>query len=152
MPFGPKITAFLKAIRVCPNITRAAKAAHINPCSHYAKLKTSLDYRAAFDACFQIGCDALSDVAVERAQLGWDEPLTYQGHLTYPEKWDDEAGQMVPDYEKPPLSVRKIDNNLLQFVLKSRHPEYREKKETEAPPVQVARVVYQWVPRKKPPE
>jgi hypothetical protein len=38
MPYGPKITAFLAAIGVMPNVTRAAK---IHKSQHYAKLKSS---------------------------------------------------------------------------------------------------------------
>jgi len=144
--FGPKITAFLKAIRACPSVARAARAAKINPSSHYEKLKTSLEYRAAFDACFEIGCDALSDVAVERAQIGWEEPVIYKGQLSYPEVWNDELGEMVPDRTQEPFSVRKIDNQLLQFVLKNRHPDYRENKEAEKPQT-AEKVIYQWVPR-----
>jgi hypothetical protein len=131
--FGPKITAFLRAIEVMPNVTRAAKAARINKSQHYAKLNSSLEYRAAFDACMAIGCDAMSDVAIERAQIGWDEPVVYKGQLSYPEIWSDELGYMVPDRTQQPFSVRKIDNNLLQFVLRNRHPDYREQREERNP-------------------
>lgn len=146
--FGPKITSFLAAIRVMPNVKRAAKAAGIHRSQHYAKLNSSLEYRAAFDACLAIGFDAISDIAVERASIGWEEPLVYKGQLSYPEIWDEEVKRYVPDYDAQPLSVRKIDNQLLQFVLKNRHPEYQERKETEEAPSQTAeKITYQWVPR-----
>src|ERR1039457_2160081 len=48
MPFGPKIRAFLAAIRVMPNVTRAAHAAKIHKSQHYFKLKSSSEYAAAF--------------------------------------------------------------------------------------------------------
>ena len=41
MPFGPKMTAFLAAIRVMPDVTRAAKAAKIHKSQHYDELKFS---------------------------------------------------------------------------------------------------------------
>ena len=127
--FGPKITAFLAAIRHMPNVTRAAKAAGINKSQHYAKLQSSEDYRAAFDACMAIGCDAMSDVAVERAQIGWDEPVIYKGQISYPQVFDEERQAWVSDFTQQPFSVRKIDNNLLEFVLRSRHPDYKEKRD-----------------------
>jgi hypothetical protein len=66
-PIGQKTTAFVAAIRVMPNITRAAHAAKINKFLHYAKLKSSSEYAAAFQQALQVGYDAVSDVAVTRA-------------------------------------------------------------------------------------
>ena len=120
-PFGPKIDAFLAAIRVMPNVTRAAKAAKINKSQHYAKLKSSPEYAIAFQQALQMGCDALSDVAVTRATDGWEEPIVYQGRVALQEKPD--TGELAP------VTVRKIDNQLLMFVLKNRHPDYRERLE-----------------------
>jgi hypothetical protein len=120
MPFGPKITAFLAAIRVMPNITRAAKAAKINKSLHYAKVKSSPEYAAAFQQAL-LGCDALSDVAVTRATDGWEEPLVYQGRIALQE--DPDTGKVVY------VTVTKFDNQLLRFILERRHPEYRERVE-----------------------
>jgi hypothetical protein len=121
MPYGPKITAFLAAIRVMPNVTRAAQAAKINKSLHYAKLKSSPEYAAAFQQALQMGCDALSDVAVTRATDGWEEPVVYQGRIALQE--DPGTGQVVP------VTVRRIDNQLLRFILERRHPDYRERVE-----------------------
>jgi hypothetical protein len=119
MPFGPKINAFLAAIRVMPNVTRAARAAKINKSQHYAKLKSSPEYAAAYQQAWQMGCDALSDVAVMRATDGWEEPIVYQGRI---------ALQEVPGTGKVvPVTVRKVDNQLLRFILERRHPDYRER-------------------------
>jgi hypothetical protein len=121
MLFGPKITAFLAAIRVMPNVTRAARAARINKSQHYAKLKSSPAYAAAFQQALQMGLDALSDVAVTRATEGWEEPVVYQGRIALQE--DPGTGKAVP------VTVRKTDNQLLRFILERRHPEYRERVE-----------------------
>jgi len=121
MPFGPKITAFLAAIRVMPNVTRAAKAAKINRSQHYSKLQSSPEYAAAFREALQTGLDALSDLAVTRATDGWEEPIVYQGRIAAQE--DPSTGKMVP------VTVRKIDNQMLRFILDRRHPEYRERVE-----------------------
>ena len=121
MPFGPKIRAFLAAIRVMPNVTRAAHAAKIHKSQHYAKLKSSPEYAAAFQQALQIGYDALSDVAVTRATDGWEEPIVYQGRIALQE--EPGTGKVVP------VTVRRIDNQLLRFILERRHPEYRERVE-----------------------
>jgi hypothetical protein len=75
----------------------------------------------------RIGCDAISDIVVERAAEGWDEPVLYQGQLCYPLKWDQKLSKFVPDMEKPPLAIGKFDNRLLESILKNRHPEYRDR-------------------------
>jgi hypothetical protein len=121
MPFGPKITAFLAAIRVMPNVTRAARATKIHKSQHYTKLKSSPEYASAFQQALQMGCDALSDVAVTRATDGWEEPVVYQGRIALQE--DPRTGKVVP------VTVRRIDNQLLRFILERRHPEYRERVE-----------------------
>jgi len=121
MPFGPKINAFLAAIHVMPNVTRAAKAAKINKSQHYATLKSSPEYAAAFREALQMGFDALADVAVTRATDGWEEPIVYQGRIAVQE--DPSTGKVVP------VTVRKIDNQMLRFILDRRHPEYRERME-----------------------
>lgn len=121
MPFGPKISAFLSAIRVMLNVTRAARAAKINKSQHYAKLKSSPAYEAKFRQALQEGFDTLSDVAVTRATDGWEEPIVYQGRIALQE--DLGTGKVVP------VTVRRIDNQLLRFILERRHAEYRERLE-----------------------
>jgi hypothetical protein len=112
--FGPKITAFLAAIRESPEVTRAAKLAKFNKSQHYAKLKSSPAYAAAFQQAWQIGWDALSDVAVSRARDGWEEPLIHRGKVV--KQKDPDTGRMVP------LMVRKYDLQSHRFILKHRHP------------------------------
>ena len=124
MPFGPKMSAFLAAIRVMPNVTRAARAAKIHKAQHYFKLKSSPEYAAAFQEALQMGYDALSDVAVTRATDGWEELVVYQGKIAQQE--DLSTGKVVP------VTVRRIDNQLLRFILERRHPEYRERVEESA--------------------
>jgi hypothetical protein len=117
--FGPKMNAFLAAIRSMPNITRAAHAAGINRSQHYAKFKSSPEYTAAFQEAFRMGCDALSDLAVTRATEGWEEPVVYQGKIALQE--DSETGKLIP------VTVRRVDNQLLRFILERRNPDYRER-------------------------
>jgi hypothetical protein len=77
MTFSPKITAFLSAIQIMPIVMRAAQAAGINRSLHYAKLQSDPEYAQAFEAALRIGYDAVSDIAVERATFGWQEPIVY---------------------------------------------------------------------------
>jgi hypothetical protein len=122
--FVPKMTAFLAAIRVMPNVTRAAHAAKINKSQHYDKFKASPEYASAFQEAMQMGCDALSDVAITRATDGWEEPLVYQGRIAMQK--DRGTGKVVP------ITVRRIDNQLLWFILERRHPDYRQRVDVEA--------------------
>ena len=75
MAFSPRINKFLAAIRVMPNVTRAAHAAGINKSQHYAMLESCPEYAAEFQRALQMGHDALSDLAVARATEGRDEPM-----------------------------------------------------------------------------
>lgn len=126
-PLRPKVYAFLAAIRVLPCVERAAAAAGINKSAHYSRLKRDPKYAEAFAEALQIGVDALSDTAVIRANEGWEEPVIYQGELCYPAKWNKKLKKFVVDPTAAPLTIRKIDNRLMEFILKNRHPEYRER-------------------------
>ena len=118
MAFSPRINKFLAAIRVMPNVTRAAHAAGINKSQHYAMLESSPEYAAEFQRSLKMGYDALSDLAVARATEGWDEPIVSQGSSAD----DASTGQA-------PTTVRRTDNQLLKFILERRHPEYRDRVE-----------------------
>jgi hypothetical protein len=120
---APKVRAFLAAIRVCPSITRAAEAADIRRELHYRRYKADPVYKQAFDEAWQIGLGAVEDKAIERAQLGWEEPVIYQGNLVYPEGFE-----QLPDGScKPkgkPLTIRKFSDGMHQFVLRANNPKY----------------------------
>ena len=115
-PFSPKMTAFLAAIQVMPLVKRAAKAAGVHRCSHYRKLQSSPAYATAFREAQKIGYDAILDIALERAVIGWDKPIVYRGRIAL--RKDPQTGQMVP------LTVRKFDNHLLMCILENCHPAY----------------------------
>lgn len=75
---APKTRAFLAAIRVMPNVRKAAEAAGVSPYVHYRRMKADERYKAAFLEAWECGCQALEDKATERAIDGWEEPV-YQG-------------------------------------------------------------------------
>jgi hypothetical protein len=114
MAFSPRINKFLAAIRVMPNITRAAHAAKIDKSQHYAMLESCPEYAAEFQRSLKMGYDALSDIAVARATGGWVEPTVFQGG----NEEDPSTGQ-----------APRTDNQLLKFILERRHPEYRDRVE-----------------------
>ena len=63
-----------------------------------------------------IGWDTISDLAVERAMLGWEEPIVFRGRVSL--RKDPDTGELIP------LTIRKFDNHLLAFLLEHRHPAY----------------------------
>src|SRR4051812_18690348 len=117
----PKLAAFLKAISVMPNITRAAAAAKMNKSHHYEQMRSSPEYAEAFREAFQIGLDAVCDVAVTRATEGWAEPVIHKGKVA--REKEPGSGKLVP------VTVRRVDNNLLRFLLERRHAEFRPRVE-----------------------
>ena len=122
--FSAKMTAFLAAIQVLPMVTRAARAAGIHRGSHYRKLKSSAAYANAFEYSLMIGCDNISDLAVERAMIGWEEPIVYRGSIAM--RKDPDTGELIP------LTVRKFDNRLLAFLLERRHPAHARRMQPSA--------------------
>jgi hypothetical protein len=121
--FGPKITAFLAAIRVMPSVRSAARAARIDRSQHYYKMTVDPVYAKAFQAAVTHGLESMSDVATERAMEGWDEPIVYEGNFQY-ERTLQPDGSVTEDRSKP-RCIRKVDNKLLQFCLEARHPDYK---------------------------
>lgn len=127
-----KVYVFLAAIRVCPNITRAAKAAKISASLHHRRYKTNELYAKVFDAAWAEGVQAMEDLATDRAMFGWQEPVVYQGQIslepdpTKPLQLNPETGEMEPVMR--PVTITKIDNGHLQFMLRGAKPEkYRER-------------------------
>jgi hypothetical protein len=127
-----KVRAFLAAIEVCPSITRAAKAAGIQRGVHYRRYKEDPVYKAAFDEAWERGVQALEDDAAEKAMIGYEEPVVYQGALCYTPILKD--GQVARGEDgKPlmkPLTIRRPNPSLLMFLLRGAKPEkFRERYE-----------------------
>jgi hypothetical protein len=116
-PLSAKMTAFLAVIEVIPMVTRAANAARIHRSSHYEMMKSNPAYAEAFQMALQIGLDTISDLAVDRAVLGWEEPVVYRGRIAT--RKDPDTGALIP------LTLRQYDNHLLMFLLKHRDPAYQ---------------------------
>lgn len=103
-----KKRAFLAAFAELGIVTRAARAARIDRCSHFLWKKADSEYAAAFALAQQISWDSLEDAAIERAKYGIDRPIFHQGKI---------CGK-----------VREYSDTLLIFALKGAMPDkYRER-------------------------
>ena len=74
-----KAAAFLAAYQTCCSVTKAARAAGIDPRRHYAWLEKYPKYKAEFEKAKPIAAQWLKDKAIEGATDGWEEPIFYQG-------------------------------------------------------------------------
>jgi hypothetical protein len=129
---APKVQAFLAAIRVCPSVTRAARAAGVDRREHYRRYKADPVYAKVFDEAWAMGVAFLEDAVTERAQEGVEEPVIYQGVVTYHR---DGNGDLVRDEEgRPiPLTIRKYSVEREKLVLAAAKPEkYRTNHHVEA--------------------
>jgi hypothetical protein len=87
-------------------ISKAAKAAGINRCTHYEWMKTDPDYAAVFASTREEYTELLELEADRRAVQGTDRPVFYEGQ--------------VCGY------IREFSDTLLIFRLKMLKPAYRE--------------------------
>ena len=119
---APKIQAFLAAIRVCPSISRAAKAAGVDRREHYRRYKADKVYAKAFDEAYAMGVQALEDACMEHALEGFEQPVIWQGLVSYAQ---DEHGSLLIDEQGRliPLTVRKHSVELKKFMLQGARPE-----------------------------
>ena len=144
--------AFLACYRVTGSITRASAAAKVDRCTHYKRLCSDPEYAEAYAAAHtewkalaaaraldrvaqqEVDIEIAEDELYKRAVYGWQEPLTFQGRLSYEAKVD-AAGVPILDAEGrrqrgEPITVNKRSDENLRFYLKSARPEkYRERHE-----------------------
>lgn len=142
----PKQQAFLKAFAATGSITMAAAAVGIDRSNHYHWLGNDPAYETAFAAATIEAAGHLEDTAIERATVGWEEPVVYQGMLAAEPVLDAEgrpiyvpaigdAGEPIlledgsprMDRLMKPLTIRKRSDALLQTLLKAWLPKkFRE--------------------------
>ena len=124
--------AFLLAYSLCGNRTQAARAVECDRTLHYVWLKNP-EYAKAFEQAQEEFCENIEAEIRRRGMDGIDEPVIYQGKLSYLPMVDvktgevlrDEAGRLRPSDQ--PLTVRKYSDNLLMFLAKAVMPEkYRD--------------------------
>lgn len=132
------------------SLTFAANLLGIGHTAAWAWKREDKDFSAAVDDAINgAGTDRLEDVAMLHAEEGWEEPLTYQGEISYKyngykykayKKADGSNGRrMVPDWlldkkgNKIPETIRRFDHNLMTRMLDRRRP-VAEKREVEVGP------------------
>jgi hypothetical protein len=113
-----KKETFLKALAVHGNVTSACKSARISRVAVYEWRDQDEVFKAAWEEALEGSNDVIRFAVFDRAVVGWEEPLVSMGKLVR-----DDAGQ--------PMNVRKYSDSLLQFLAKSRMPEFREKQQIE---------------------
>jgi hypothetical protein len=124
--FGPQTLAFLAALRVCPSITKAAKAAGITREAHYRRLERDPDYKPAFEQAYREGIDSLEDEAVRRA-TGMQRPVLYHGQPVFTREDPND-----PESKLVPVMDVEYSDTLLLALLKAKKPElYKERVEQE---------------------
>ena len=115
---------FLAAFRRIGNITLAAQAANIDRILHYRWMREDPNYPQMFADAQDEAVEVLEAEAVRRGVYGWEEEVTWQGHISYHYQRNPKTGKN----EKVPVTVRRYDGALLQFLLRGARPQkYRER-------------------------
>lgn len=70
---------FLRELSRVPSKTEALKKAKIDQAEYLIRCEDDADFVSAVATAYDAGVDALEDVAVQRAMLGVDEPVYWQG-------------------------------------------------------------------------
>lgn len=127
-----KQRAFLKAyVEAGGIVASAARLARVHRSDHYLWLKQEAAYAAAFADAHEEACELHEAEVYRRGVVGIQEPVVYQGELTWLPKF--EKGKLVTDQmgrpvrTNVPLTIRKYSDNLLMFRTKALMPDkYRE--------------------------
>ncbi len=115
---NPKKRAFLASFALCGSIVRSSKAAGVSNIMHYEWLKHDEQYRDAYaEAQVMVG-DYLESVAIERATLGTEKAVYYQGEIVgYETEHSDSLLKFLLRGAKPQKYSERIDMNVNQKSL-----------------------------------
>ena len=124
--------AFLANLRATGVLARACAAANVSYAAQAAARKSDADFAAAVVDALEESYDVLEAELLRRAVDGVNEPVVYQGTLTYlrdAEAAVDPATGLQPlllDEEGNPraLTINKKSDTLLMFALKGRRKAY----------------------------
>lgn len=128
---------FLAALAELPVVVHACKAAGVNRSTAWRAREADPEFARAWDDAMEEGIDRAEQEAFRRAVAGYEEPVVYQGRLSYLyERYVDDEGkeQFRPlldvNGQPVPLTVRKHSDALLALILKGRRKAvYAERKE-----------------------
>ncbi len=118
---------FLAHLAKVPVVTSACAAAGVSRVLAYSHRRTDKAFEAAWNDAVEDGIDHAEVECYRRGVVGFTEPLTYQGQISYEtERYKDDEGNdkfrfvLDPDGNKIPIVIRKHSDPLLQFFLKGR--------------------------------
>lgn len=127
---------FLAALTEYPVVTHAARQAGVGYRNAYMHRSKDEDFAKAWDEAMEQGVDRAEQEAFNRAIVGFEEPVIYQGRLMYRyERYvatythaetglpvEEEKWRMVLDAmgNPVPLTVPKKSDAMLSLVLKGR--------------------------------
>lgn len=96
-PFNWK-PAFLASLREVPVVSRACEAVGIERSTAYRARESDEQLAKDWDDAMETGIDRAEQEAFRRAVVGFEEPLTYQGQVTWLiEHYDRATGEVVGD-------------------------------------------------------
>lgn len=132
----------LEALRNIPVLSHACRAAGIARSTMHEARASDPEFEAAVQEAMEEGIDRAEQELYRRAVVGYEEPLTHQGHLTYHVKRNPETGRVEMDENGVPLlaldergqpipvTVRKHSDALLALFVKGRRKKvYAERTE-----------------------
>lgn len=115
----------IKAMASGATVTEAAALAGKDRATIYRHLESNEQFKKDFDDATEQGTDVLEAEATRRAVNGVDEPVIYQGQVTFIgiDKDGNSCDPSAPIAVKHvPLTIRKPSDTLMIFMLKARRP------------------------------
>jgi hypothetical protein len=136
---GPKVydwtEAFLAAVREYPTIAHGARAAGVSYTTAWKRTKEDEAFGEAVRLAMEEGIDRAEQEAFRRGVVGFEEPVVYQGQITYHIERDGHGNPvlskegipklLLDDHGRPvPVTIRKHSDAMLGLVLKARRKSY----------------------------
>jgi len=109
---------FIEVFKKEANVSVACQASGIARKTAYQWRKEDNKFAEEWDSSVEVSNDVIRKAIFWRAVDGWEEPLV-------------SAGKVVRDEYGDAMHVRKYSDPLLQFLAKSRMPEFREKQNVD---------------------
>ncbi len=126
---------FLAAVREWPTIAHGARAAGVSYMTAWKRIKEDAPFGEAAKLAMEEGIDRAEQEAFRRGVVGFEEPVVYQGQITYHVERDENGHPVVSETGLPklllgedgkpiPVTVRKHSDAMLGLVLKARRKSY----------------------------
>lgn len=101
--------AFLAALRAYPVVSHACDAVGIERSTAYRARDTDEVFSRGWEDAMETGIDRAEKEAFRRGVVGYEEPLTHQGRVTWEiEHYDRDTGETVPDDVAEANTTKKL--------------------------------------------